>query len=271
MQIHNFGQKYDMNNLRKLVWVTGASSGIGKALCHAYGNDNFDLVLSGRRVESLKKVAASISTQSTIINFDVEDYSAIDQSLARLKEMESFPDIIVLNAGISQRSYASDTDIGVTERIMKVNFFSNVYIVKSLLPEIKRNKTHLVIISSVSGKLGSRMRSSYSASKHALHGYFDSLRAELASDGVNVTLVCPGYVATDISLNALTGDGKSQQSMDINTANGISPEYLASKVIKAVDQNKKEVYIGGKEVMAIYLQRFLPSILRRLTAKNKPK
>lgn len=260
-----------MKEKRKLVWVTGASSGIGKGLCNAYANKNYDILLSGRRVEALNEVAASLTTQSEILDFDVEDFAQIDQALEKLKAMEKFPDIIILNAGISQRSYAMDTDMSVTERIMKVNFFSNVYIVKSLLSLIISNKTHLVIISSVSGKLGSQMRSSYSASKHALHGYFDSLRAELASDGVKITLVCPGYVATDISMNALTGNGKPQKSMDINTANGISVEYLASKILKVVASEKNEVYIGGKEILAIYLQRFLPGILAKLNAKNKPK
>ena len=260
-----------MKEKRKLVWITGASSGIGKGLSNAYNDKNYDILLSGRRIEALKEIAASLSNKSEILNFDVEDYTQIDQAVEKLKAMARFPDIIILNAGISQRSYAIDTDMSVTERIMKVNFFSNVYIVKSILSLIRSNKTHLVIISSVSGKLGSQMRSSYSASKHALHGYFDSLRAELASDGVKITLVCPGYVATDISMNALTGDGKPQKSMDINTANGISVQYLASKIIKAVENKKNEVYIGGKEVLAIYLQRFLPSILAKLITRNKPK
>jgi short-subunit dehydrogenase len=271
MLIHNFGKKYNMIDKGKLVWITGASSGIGKALCQAYAGSNCDIVLSGRRVEALIEVVSSLYSKCIVLDFDVEDYSQIDRALIELKAIERFPSVIILNAGISQRSYAIDTDISVTERIMKVNFFSNVYIVKSLLPEIKKNKTHLVVISSVSGKLGSQMRSSYSASKHAIHGYFDSLRAELAADGVKVTLVCPGYVATDISMNALTGNGLPQQSMDINTANGISPEYLALKIMKAISQGKREVYIGGKEILAIYLQRFLPSILSKLTAKNKPK
>ena len=128
---------------------------------------------------------------------------------------------------------------------------------------------HFVTITSLTGKFGSPLRSTYAASKHALHGFFDSLRAELVDTPIKVTLVCPGYVRTNISLNALTGSGQQQGSMDEATNNGLLPEVVAQRILTAIERGKEEVYFGGKEILGVYLKRFFPRYFSRLIARTK--
>lgn len=256
----------------KLIWITGASSGIGRSISIAYSALGYDVILSARNKQNLEKVKEDLepSTKSYIVPFDVTDFEAANKSIYDILNNIGCPDIIILNAGISQRSLAIDTNIDVTTKLMITNFLSNVNITKQMLPSIIKHKAQIGVISSVTGKIGPSHRSSYAASKHALHGYFDSLRAELQGTGVTITLICPGYVQTDISLNALTGDGTAQKSMDKDTAQGLDPMDLAHKIVKAMKNKKSEVYFGGKEVYGIYLKRYFPSILEKLLIRSKP-
>lgn len=155
----------------------------------------------------------------------------------------------------------------VVRRIMEVNFFGAVQLTKAVLPSmLNREQGHIVVVSSVSGKIGTPGRSTYSASKHALHGWFDSLRAEVHDEGVRVTLVCPGYVKTNIAQNALREDGSTRKNAE---AKGISPEKCAQTIVEAIEQEKAETYVGRWEVLGIYLKRFVPSLLRRIL-RNYP-
>jgi short-subunit dehydrogenase len=147
-----------------------------------------------------------------------------------------------------------------------------VALTKAVLPVMVKQKSgHIVVTSSLSGKLGSPMRSGYCASKHALHGFFDALRAEVFKDNIKVTMVCPGYIQTQISINAIGADGSQHGQMDTNQANGIPVEVCASKIVKAIKNNKSEIYIGGKEVLGVYLKRFFPRILERIVINQAPK
>ena len=170
---------------------------------------------------------------------------------------------------ISQRSLAIDTDITIDTRIFKTNYFGTVALTKALLPYfVARKNGHIVVVTSVVGKIGTPLRSSYAASKHALHGFFDSLRSEVYNDNIAVTLICPGYVNTNVSINALTADGTPQNTMDKATAGGLSPEYVAERMLKVIMKKKQEVVIGGKlELLAVYMKRFFPRILARMTRK----
>ena len=133
---------------------------------------------------------------------------------------------------------------------------------------IEKNSGHFVVITSIVGKIGTPLRSSYAASKHALHGFFDSLRAEVYQNNIKVTLACPGFVQTNVSLNALTADGTPQNKMDSATKNGLTPEVFAEKLLKAVRQEKEEVYIGGfKEKLAVYVKRLFPKLLSKMIRK----
>jgi short-subunit dehydrogenase len=175
----------------------------------------------------------------------------------------------VNNGGISQRAFAKDTQIRVDKKIMEINYLGTIALTKGILPHfIKNKKGHFVITTSIVGKIGTPLRSSYAASKHALHGFFDSLRAEHHQDNIAVTLVCPGFVNTNVSINALTGDGTPQEKLDVVTENGIQPERFAKLMAIAIKKKKEEVYIAGaKEKLGVYAKLFYPKLLSTMIRK----
>ncbi|MBU3011575.1 SDR family oxidoreductase [Polaribacter vadi] len=255
----------------KIIWITGASSGIGKALAIELSNQNAKLILSSRKKEGLELVKNQCKNKEDvkIVILDLEDYSNLqlkaDEAIAAFGKV----DILVNNGGISQRSLVSETNIEVDKRIMDINYLGTVALTKAILPHfIKNKKGHFVVTTSIVGKIGTPLRSSYAASKHALHGFFDSLRAEQHQNKIDVTLVCPGFVNTNVSKNALTGNGTPQQKMDVATENGIQPERFAKLMVKAIKNKKEEVYIAGaKEKLGVYVKRFLPKIFSVMVRK----
>jgi dehydrogenase/reductase SDR family member 7B len=179
-------------------------------------------------------------------------------------------DIMLHNGGISQRSLVRETSIEVDRKLMEVNFFGTVALTKALLPHfLKRKSGHFAVISSLVGKFGSPYRSAYAASKHALHGFFDSLRAELFKENIAVTMICPGFIKTQVSVNALTADGSPLNFMDDAQANGMSAETCAHKIYNALHKQKEEVNIGGKEILAVYVKRLFPSLFSKIIRKAK--
>jgi len=255
----------------KIIWITGASSGIGKALAIELSNQNAKLILSSRNKGDLELVKNTCKNPADvkIITLDLEDYNNLQTKADKAIAAFGTIDILVNNGGISQRALVKDTHITVDKRIMDINYLGTVALTKSILPHFIQNKNgHFVTTTSIVGKIGTPLRSSYAASKHALHGFFDSLRAEHHRDHIAVTLVCPGFVNTNVSINALTGDGTAQQKMDTATNNGIEPERFAKLMAKAIQQKKEEVYISGaKEKLAVYVKRFLPKILSIMIRK----
>lgn len=260
-----------MSFSNKVIWVTGASSGIGKALALELSSQNAKLVLSSRNKSVLQDVkdACKNSENVKIIILDLENYLQISLKVAEAIAAFGTVDVLVNNGGISQRSLVKDTDILVDKRILDINYLGSVALTKAILPHFIKNKSgHFVVTTSIVGKIGTPLRSSYAASKHALHGFFDSLRAEHHQDNIAVTLICPGFVNTNISKNALTGDGLPQQKMDVATANGIAPERFAKLMVKAIKQKKEEVYIAGaKEKLGVFVKRFFPKILSIMIRK----
>jgi short-subunit dehydrogenase len=260
-----------MNFTNKVIWITGASSGIGKALAIELSKLNTKLILSSRNETELEKVKNECHSSSVvkIIPLDLEAYQNLPLKVAAAISLFGKIDILFNNGGISQRSKAIDTAIEVDKRIMDVNYFGTIALSKALLPHfINQNSGQFVVITSVVGKVATPVRSSYSASKHALHGFFDSLRAETHQHNIKVTLACPGYVRTNISMNALTGNGTAQNKMDSATNNGLSAAYFSKKLLLAVSKEKNEVYIAGfREKSAIYLKRFFPKILAKMIRK----
>lgn len=260
----------------KVVWITGASSGIGEAIALAFAKEGAKLVLTARREEELERVkkltglpAASVLT----LPMDVTDFDKAQPAADLIIKTFGSIDIMVHNAGVSQRSYIKDTDFEVYRKIMDIDFYSTVAITKAILPYmIKQKSGHFIIMSSVAGKIGTIMRSGYNAAKHALHGFYDSLRAEYYDDNIKVTTICPGYIKTNISLSALDSSGGKFGKMDSNQENGIPADECARRILEAVKKDKKEIYIGGfKEVAAIYVKRFFPDILFEQVRKNVPK
>jgi dehydrogenase/reductase SDR family member 7B len=246
----------------KRVWITGASSGIGEALAYAFADKGAHLILSARNEQELNRVAAAcVGAASVFIQpLDLskhEDLPIIAESV--LKKVGKI-DILLNNGGISQRSLAHETTLAVDKKMMDVNYFGTVALTRAVLPNMLLHQLgHIVTITSLMGKFGAPMRSSYAASKHALHGFFDSLRAEIGDTPIQVTMICPGFVRTNISINALTSAGKPQGTMDDTTDHGMAPEALADKILKAIEKGKLEAYFGGKEIMGVYLKRFVPT------------
>ena len=179
-------------------------------------------------------------------------------------------DILVNNAGISQRSLILETGMDVYEALVRVNYLGTVDLSRALLPWFVRQKGgQFAVVTSLMGKFGSPLRSGYCVAKHALHGFFDVLRMEHEKDGVAVTLVCPGFVNTDIARNALTGDGSPQGRQDDATATGMDPDRFAAKMLRAIEKRKFEVYIGGREVAGVYVRRFFPRLLHKLVQRSR--
>lgn len=258
----------------KVVWITGASSGIGEALAKAFWKEGSHLVLSARRVTELERVKhelpASENQRVLILPLDMSDTKQSVMLVETVRNEFGRIDILVNNAGVSQRSYTIDTSLDIDRKIMEVNFFGTVALTKAILPLMISQKSGLVIvISSISGKFGFYLRSAYSASKHALHGFFESLRMEVFKDNVKVLMVCPGKIRTTLSLNALKGDGEAHSQMDQSMDQGMSPELCAARIIKAVKKDEEEIFVGGKEIRAVWIKRFFPRLFSRIIRKQK--
>lgn len=264
-----------MDIKNKTVWITGASSGIGESLTYAFAKAGAaKIIISGRRQAELERVknACPSDTKITIQLLDVSKHEELAKIGKEVLEREGTIDILINNAGISQRGTAVDTSLDVDKRIMDIDYFGTVVLTKIVLPKmIEQGNGSLVAISSLSGKLGVPQRSAYSAAKHALHGFFDAVRAENTHLGVKVLLVCPGYIKTDISKNALTADGQKAGKMDANQENGMSSDELADRIVKAVQKEKKEIIVGGIERFGVYIKRFFPNIFYNIMAKRGEK
>lgn len=257
----------DFSNQR--VWITGASSGIGEALAKAFHQAGAKIILSARREDELKRVQAECGGQEAakVLSVDVTDPAQLPEKAREALQIFNGIDILVNNAGVSQRSLVKDTEMDVYRKLMEVNFFGAVALTKAVLPSmIERKSGHIVVVSSLVGKFGTPLRSGYAAAKHALHGFFDSLRAEVARYGIKVEIVCPGFIRTDVSLNALRGDGSMHAKMDSGQANGMSAEECATQTLKAIAAGKEEVYIGNSDKYIVYLKRFFPGVFSRRIA-----
>lgn len=248
----------------KVAWVTGASSGIGKAICESLAHAGAKVVLSARKTVQLEEIRQQLPhpERHMILALDLEHSENFAALAAQVVEQYGRIDFLFNNGGISQRAEASETALDVDRRIMEINYFGNIALTKVVLPYFQQQRSgHFVITSSIAGKFGFYLRSAYSASKHALHGFYESLALEEAKNNLFVTISCPGKINTPISTNALTAAGQSHGVMDHNQATGMPAEKCAAILLKAVSQQKKEVLIGNKEIIAVTLKRFLPKAL----------
>lgn len=251
----------------KTVWITGASSGIGEAVTREALRRGANVVISARRESLLDEIRdeSGAADRVFVLPLDVTDTEAHAEKTSLAWAAFDGVDVMVHNAGISQRSLVEETVLAVDRRVMEVNFFGTISLTHHLLPLMKARGTgSFAVVSSVAGYVGTALRSSYAASKHALQGYFNSLRAEIHDDGLRVTLFCPGYVDTEITMNAVTGSGEKFGVAAEAQKNGVSAEKAASKLLDAVQRGVPEAYVGGKELAGIYIQRLSPSLASRL-------
>ncbi|POY37342.1 short chain dehydrogenase [Solitalea longa] len=259
-----------MRFLNKRVWITGASSGIGEALSYAMAAEGAKLILSGRNLKELQRVKANCTGASAVelVPIDLGNHQQVFETV---KNIDGPVDILINNAGISQRSLLIETDFEVEKQMVDVNLLGTIAMTRAVLPRMLQQRSgQIVTVSSIMGKLGAPLRSAYAASKHGLHGYFDTLRAECYKDNIKVLLVCPGYVQTNISINALTAHGTSQGTMDEATANGLKPGEAAQKILNAISSGQEEVIVAAlRERFAVLLKRFAPGLLSKIIRKAK--
>jgi len=258
----------------KTIWITGASSGIGEGLVLAFARAGARLVLSGRRKEALAEVAGRCQASTLLLPFEATDLAILPDVVAEAEAKTGGIDILVNNAGISQRSLALDTDFAVYRTIMEVDYFAPLRLTQLVLPAmVKRGSGAIVNNASVAGKVGSPLRTAYCGAKHALVGWSDALRAEIAQYGVSVHVVTPGFVATGIAANALKGDGSVNGPNDDPVNAGISIDEAAGQILAALADDRPEIPVaraGSPELMLLDLIRSDPDQLFKVMASMAP-
>ncbi|SRR5258708_5243786 len=265
-----------MHFTNKVIWITGASSGIGEALAYVFSAEGAKLLLSSRRREELERVKSNCANPETVVvlPLDLVDIPSLEGKAAEAVAAFGHIDIMFHNGGISQRSLVIETGLEVHRKVMELDYFSYVALTKALLPHfVDRKAGHFVVMSSVMGKIGTPMRSAYAAAKHALHGFFDCLRAEVAPMNIKVTILTPGYIRTNIAFNAVTKDGTKLGKVSDNIEKGLSAEKAAVQIRKAVAREAFEAYIGKRspEWLALWVNRLAPGLLIKAAPKQAPK
>jgi len=258
----------------KTVWITGASSGIGEALAKAYYRDGANLILSSRRQEALEEVKTMLGGDGSRIKVLTLDLAQSDTFATKTADALSlFGEINVLvnNGGISQRSIFEETDLDTVRKIMEVNYFGSIGLTREVIPHMINKKSgHIVVTSSVAGKIGTKYRTAYAGSKHAVQGFFDSLRQEMYEHNIAVTLICPGPIKTNITKNALTGDGTSFGKMGDLHDTAMDADEMVARIWKKLGSQKDEIVISSwKERMALLVKRISPSLLNMILKRSK--
>lgn len=256
----------------KTIWITGASSGIGKSIAIRLSKKGCKLIISARREALLNEVKSQCAQPENVVvlPLDLEQIDTMNGITTRAIDSFGTIDMLINNGGISQRSSIIETSIEVDRKLIEVDYLGTIALTKTLLPYfVKKQRGYFVVVSSLMGKFSSPYRSAYCGAKHALHGFFDALRLEHDSDHVKVTMICPGFVNTDVARNALTGDGSKQNYQDSMTAQGLNVDVFTKKMIRAIEKEKFEAYIGQFETLGIYVKRISLRLLHRLILKSK--
>jgi dehydrogenase/reductase SDR family member 7B len=255
----------------KVCWITGASSGIGSALALSLNEMGATLILSARDKEKMETIRAGSPNPGkiSILPCNLEDTQTLASVTKQAWNIFQGIDYVFLNAGMAVRDTIIHTEMELIRKVMNINFFSNVVISKTLLPFMcERGQGCFVVTNSLSGKFGIPKLAAYSASKHALHGFFETLRAEYKNEGIKVSMITVGLVNTPITLHALKGDGSNYGKMQNAIAAGISPETCARSIIKAVARGKCEALVGALEKYSVLVKRFFPGLLRMAITRH---
>ena len=259
----------------KVVWITGASSGLGQALAKVCAAQGASVVLTARREQALEQVRQSLVApeRHLVVTADISNEMQVLQAHAKVMAEKGRIDWLINNAGLSQRALIQDTTMQAERAIMEVDYFSQVFLTKTVLPTLLKQKAgRVVFISSVAGLLGTQYRATYSAAKAAIHMWANSLRAEVAEHGLHVSVVFPGFVKTNVSFNALNGEGKPQGHQDEAIENGLDADDFAAQVLEALQQGQEHIVVGGlKEKLAVWMSRLSPPLLYKMIRKAKVK
>lgn len=257
------------------VWITGASSGIGEACARRWASQGARLVLTSSSRERLEPVAVACrelgAPDVCILPCDLGDPAAVEGLSAQAWDAFGGMDTVFLNAGISQRTTVEDTSMEMVRKIMEINYFAPVAIARALLPRmLAAGGGHIAVTTSIAGRFGFPLRCGYSSSKFALYGFFETLQSEYADRGIQVTLVCPGRVRTNISFYALDKGGRQHGQLDPGQAGGLSAEKAAGKIVRAIGKGRREVLVGRGELVMVWIKRFFPGLCARLARRLRP-
>ena len=263
----------------KSVWISGASSGIGEALALQFASEGANITLSARRENELNRVRERVIEMGgsedciLVLPLDVTDHDSMPAAVERVRRTFGRVDMLVNNAGISQRSLCVYTEIPVYRRLFEVDVLGQIALTKAVLPGMLEQRSgHIAVTSSVAGKIGVPYRTGYCAVKHAVMGFFDALRAEVCHYGLQVTTITPGYIQTNISVHALTGDGSEFDAVDDDIAGGMDVTRCAEVIVEGFRKGVPEIAVGeGMEMKALVLKRFFPkAIFRKVASMAKP-
>ncbi|MEE4213952.1 MAG: SDR family NAD(P)-dependent oxidoreductase [Bacteroidales bacterium] len=257
----------------KVFWVTGASSGIGEAMVYELLDRGARVIASSNNADELNEVKKRCEARKHVLHtsvFDLADMGNIENIVAEQVEKHGHIDVLINLGGISQRATIIETPLWLDRKIMEINYFGTIALSKAVLPYMIRERSgHILATSSISGRFGFPLRSAYSASKQALHGFFETLHIEHRTDNVKASVIIPGRVRTNISYRALTASGKEHGRMDAGQAGGISPEKAVKVILKGLEKNKREIPVGGKELFMLYIRKYFPSIFFNIAGKIK--
>ena len=258
----------------KIVWITGASSGIGEALVYEFLKKGANVIASSNEPSELERVKSScgeFSNNIVCVPFDLADTSGINQIVDEQLKKTGRIDFLVNIGGISHRTTIEETPMWLDRKVMEINYFGTIAFTKAVLPYMIRQKSgHVLATSSISGRFGFPLRSAYSASKQALHGFFETLHIENKKNNIRASVIIPGRVRTKISFRALDSEGKEQGKMDPGLDRGITPEKAAKTIIKGIKSNRREILVGGGELFILFIRRFIPFLFFRIADKIKP-
>ncbi len=258
----------------KIIWITGASSGIGEALVYALVQEGAIVIASSRNVAELERVKSNCTTPDHchVVPLDLEKIDTFATITTAIIEKHKRIDYLINNGGISQRSKVAETPLDIDRKVMEVNFFGTIALTKTVLPcMLEQGGGYIAATTSIAGKFGFPLRSAYAASKHALCGFFEVLRLEYYQQNINVSLIIPGRVRTNISFNAIDKNGKAHGQMDQGQENGISPQKAARQIIKGLARKKREINVGGIELLMLYFKRFVPALHYKIAKNIKDK
>lgn len=251
----------------RVIWIIGASAGIGEGLAKYYASIGAKLIISARSRDKLYQVKAACKGNPMnvhVLPLDLEDETSLPEKALEALRIFGRIDTLIHSAGVTQRALAIDTKLSVAQKIMDINYWGPVAITQAVLPAMQQQgRGHIIVISSLMGKIGTRFRSSYAASKHALHGYFESLRPEIYDDNIHISMVCPGFVNTSLGEKALIGNGEKYQKKDDVHIKAMSVSEFVKRLTPHLDKQKEEIFIAGSEIKAIWASKYLPGKLFR--------
>jgi short-subunit dehydrogenase len=257
----------------KVAWITGASSGIGESLVHQFVLRGARVIASSNHMSGLERVKSECSPYSEMVScvpFDLADTAGIHKIVEEQVSIFGRIDYLLNIGGVSQRARIDETPLWLDRKIFEINYFGTIALTKAVLPVmVRQNSGHILATSSISGRFGFPLRSAYSASKQALHGFFETLYLENKKFNINASVIIPGRVRTSISLHALDSSGREHGKLDEGQSKGLLPEKAAEIIIKGMLRNKREILVGKSEMLMLHIRRYLPWLFFRIADKIK--